>query len=290
MNSFDRQLRRKAVLDRPEMPEDLKNDIQRMLSVLPERHRRVSRRIALPIRIGLQAAAALLVVFLVLPNVSYEAAKALGELPLIGDIVRVITIRDYAYSDGYHELEAQIPSIDMEGETAQTINEDVDRLTSKIIDRFMSDAESIGNNGHTALNIDYSVVTDTSDWFTLKLRVFQGSGSGTVNYKFYHIDKSSGQIVSLKDLFSKEGWDTAISQNITQQMVHQMEEDEQVYYWVESKYEDWNFSSIDGDQNFYFNDQGELVIVFDEYEVAPGYMGTPEFVIPLDIYEDYMAD
>ena len=31
---------------------------------------------------------------------------------------------------------------------------------------------------------------------------------------------------------------------------------------------------------FYLNAEGALVIVFDEYEVAPGSMGMPEFVIP----------
>ena len=36
------------------------------------------------------------------------------------------------------------------------------------------------------------------------------------------------------------------------------------------------------DQNFYINDENQLVIVFDEYEVAPGSMGTPEFVIPTE--------
>ncbi|OJT72202.1 anti-sigma factor, partial [Clostridioides difficile] len=29
-----------------------------------------------------------------------------------------------------------------------------------------------------------------------------------------------------------------------------------------------------------FNKNGNLVISFDEYEVAPGYMGAVEFVIP----------
>ena len=31
---------------------------------------------------------------------------------------------------------------------------------------------------------------------------------------------------------------------------------------------------ITGDESFYFNENGELVIVFDEYTVAPGYMGV----------------
>ena len=45
---------------------------------------------------------------------------------------------------------------------------------------------------------------------------------------------------------------------------------------------------IDGDadgisERYYFNENGELVISFDEYEVAPGYMGAVTFTIPLNV-------
>ena len=49
------------------------------------------------------------------------------------------------------------------------------------------------------------------------------------------------------------------------------------------------FKSIAPDQNFYINDENQLVIVFDEYEVAPGSMGTPEFVIPADCLDGLLA-
>ncbi len=39
------------------------------------------------------------------------------------------------------------------------------------------------------------------------------------------------------------------------------------------------FKSIDADQKFYLDEANRLVILFDEYEVAPGSMGTPRFVI-----------
>lgn len=48
------------------------------------------------------------------------------------------------------------------------------------------------------------------------------------------------------------------------------------------------FKEIDADQNFYINDQNQLVIVFDEYEVAPGSMGMPEFVLPTDILKEIL--
>ena len=40
-----------------------------------------------------------------------------------------------------------------------------------------------------------------------------------------------------------------------------------------------DFVTLDNKHNFYWDKDGNLVIVFDKYEVAPGSMGTPEFVI-----------
>lgn len=48
------------------------------------------------------------------------------------------------------------------------------------------------------------------------------------------------------------------------------------------------FHAIAADQNFYINDNNQLVIVFDEYTVAPGSMGMPEFVLPNDILTDLL--
>ena len=39
------------------------------------------------------------------------------------------------------------------------------------------------------------------------------------------------------------------------------------------------FESIDEDEKFYINEDEQAVIVFDKYEIAPGYMGFVEFVI-----------
>ncbi|MDU5177028.1 RsiV family protein, partial [Clostridium sp.] len=35
--------------------------------------------------------------------------------------------------------------------------------------------------------------------------------------------------------------------------------------------------------------EGKLVISFDKYEVAPGYMGVVEFVIPTEILSDSLV-
>ena len=46
--------------------------------------------------------------------------------------------------------------------------------------------------------------------------------------------------------------------------------------------EEWNFETIKEDQTFYVNEDNELVICFNEGDVAPMYVGCVEFVINQD--------
>ena len=58
-----------------------------------------------------------------------------------------------------------------------------------------------------------------------------------------------------------------------------MAADEMVYYWLYDEMEEDNFKEIAKDQSFYINEKGEVVICFNEGDVAPMYMGVVEFVI-----------
>lgn len=41
-------------------------------------------------------------------------------------------------------------------------------------------------------------------------------------------------------------------------------------------------------KNYYINNEGNIVIAFDEYEVGPGCTGTPKFVISKDIVKNIL--
>ena len=69
-----------------------------------------------------------------------------------------------------------------------------------------------------------------------------------------------------------------------EQMKEQMTADNSVIYWVDNKeYPEWNFKEITDDTSFYINMNGEIVICFNEGDVAPACMGTVEFTISKDI-------
>ena len=70
-------------------------------------------------------------------------------------------------------------------------------------------------------------------------------------------------------------------------MREQMAADENVMYWVDyTEVPDWNFEKITDDTAFYVDAEGQIVISFNEGDVAPMYMGVVEFTIPDDVTAD----
>ena len=134
-------------------------------------------------------------------------------------------------------------------------------------------------DGYGDIYIDSKVLVDNEKWFSLDLVLYQGAGSGYERHRHYTSDKTTGKRATLSD-FYEENYIETISEEVKTQMRQRMAEDENVVYWVDNKdIPEWNFKSIAEDQDFYVNSDGKVVICFNEYEVAPGYMGCVEFVM-----------
>lgn len=241
----------------------------------------------------LRFAVLILVALLVLPNVSPTIAYALQEIPVIGDIVKVFTVYKLEKQNDKHYQDIEIPQIDAtEGNNAAIdyINADVDTLTKAVIEEYEAAVKELPD-AHMGLLIDYEVLTNTETWFTLRLWVLRVAGSTSVEYHYYHIDKQQGILVELSDLF-KDSYDyqEVLSTEIRAQMRQQIEDNPNTVYWIDKDNGvNYVFEKITENQNFYFNAEGDLVIVFGKYEVAPGYMGCPEFVIAQQVYADGLA-
>ena len=108
--------------------------------------------------------------------------------------------------------------------------------------------------------------------------------SGTEFVKIFTVNKSTGEVVSLAQLLGNDPARLeAVSDNIKSQMIAQMAADDSISYFYQTDCPETDFKGLTGEESFYFDSQGQLVITFDEYTVAPGYMGAVEFTIPLDV-------
>lgn len=164
----------------------------------------------------------------------------------------------------------------------EAVNQDMEATVEELIRQF---EDTLSEEGYHGLHVTQEVVTDNARYYTVKLSVLETEASGYEHNQFYTIDKQTGNVVTLEDLFA-EGSDyiSAISENIKTQMKEQMAADEGVIYFLDNDdMPEFNFQGITEQTNFYFNEKDELVIAFDEYEVAPGSMGAPEFVIPQEV-------
>ena len=283
MNDFDKYIKSKAAQEQTEIPDSVKNRIEQTLADLPEK-KTVIKRIRILPRIAAAAACFIFITLFLLPNVCVAYAQALEQIPIIGDIVQVVTMRNYFYADDKHEMGIDVPQIEGEdSEAVDYINKDVSELTTALVNQFYKDLEITGNNGYGSIRVDYEATTNTDRWFTLKLSVSETAASSNTYFKFYHIDKKQGKIVELGDLFNTDKFSDILVAEIKKQMQEQMANDENISYWINNSGIGEEFATVSADHNFYWNENGDLVIIFDEYEVGPGSMGTPEFVIDRDV-------
>ncbi len=285
---FDEYLKKRAEEEPFSAPQSFKTKIENAMAELPEKEKEEKRRLSFPVRRLTVAAAsmAFLTLFL-LPNISVTYGEAMEKLPVVGKLVKVVTIRNYFYSDENHEMDIKVPEIkDESSEAAGHVNENVDRFTSELVKQFYKELETAG--GHGSVSVEYETVTDTEDWFTLKLEVSETAGSSNRYFRYYHIDKRTGQIVKLGDMFVDESYQEIITEEIKRQMKERMKKDENVVYWIEKDDFGKEFAEIGEDHNFYWDKDGNLVITFDKYEVGPGSSGEPEFVIKYKLFKEIL--
>lgn len=288
MNDFDKYLKSKATDEKTDVPDSVKNRIEQTLADLPEKNPVIKQVRVFP-RIMATAACFVFIILFLLPNVSVAYAQALEKIPVINDIVRVVSIRNYFYSDDRHEMNIDVPQVEGDaGEAVDYINMDVSELTTALVNQFYKDLEISGNNGYGTLTVDYETITNTERWFTLKLSVCETAASSNTYFRFYHIDKKQGEIVELGDLFATDEFSDVLVTEIKRQMQAQMTNDNSVLYWINNSGIGEEFATVSADHNFYWNENGDLVIVFDKYEVGPGAMGTPEFIIDRSVIKNIL--
>lgn len=241
-----------------------------------------------PSRTGEVLLAGLLFCFLI--NATPTLAQALESIPVLGSVVRVVDLRTYTWNWGGTGETVQTPVLEGDPGAVDALDAEMEELIQEMKEQFRWYAAR-KYQGYAAEDISYEVIRDDSALFTLCFHAVINMG-GSVDYSRYlTLDKETGKVLELPDLFQLEAnYVFPISREIRAQMEEQNNAGKAAFFLPGGIWSDEEcFKSIAIDQNFYINDENQLVIVFDEYEVAPGSMGTPEFVIPTELLNGLLA-
>lgn len=226
-------------------------------------------------------------------NISPSMAASLGELPVVGNVIEVLTFREYNIDKDNYDGNIVTPNVEglKNKELQDSLNKKYIEENKQLYNEFVDEIEELEENGGGHLGVDsgYIVKTDTDEILSIARYTVNTVASSSTVMKYDTISKKNNILISLPSLFKDDKYIEIISENIKEQMIENNKKDENNIYWVEGiESEVETFEEISKEQSFYINEDNKLVISFDKYEVAPGYMGVLEFEIPTEILSDVL--
>ena len=290
----------KNIYDHIVVPEELDQKLRDTLKNAPEPKKQPVRfsRFA---KSATAVAAAMLLCFTVGLNTSQVFAEEASELPIIGAIAKVLTVRSYETTEDTTTTKVEIPEVQVETENATVTNTitDVNAEIQKLVEEFTAQKETEIEEYKTAFletggteeewaerTIDINVNYEVKHQSETKLSLLVDAWISWFNFQeerhFYNIDLVTGNELTLKDLLGEDAYEYA-ADCVLNQMKEKVAEDPEMYiYWGVNSSEDSNmeFAGVDENTPFYINEAGNVVISYNKYEAGPGYMGVQEFEIP----------
>ncbi|MDO4439442.1 MAG: RsiV family protein [Eubacteriales bacterium] len=233
-------------------------------------------------------AASFIVICTVALNTNVAFANAVEDIPVIGVIAKVLTFRSYETKTDDLMVAVDIPKIETISEEFKdlenSVNEEIYNLCEKYsdesVERAMEYKKAFLETGGTeeewkehnlAVKVWYEVKCKTDKYLSLIIRKNENWNNAGNESKYYNLDLKNAKPVQLEDLFGKD-YAGLVEKEVLKQM---KAKDEIPYFDLESL-------EITADTNFYINEMGNPVIVFAEYEIAPGAFGEQEFEIKFD--------
>lgn len=230
--------------------------------------------------------------FVFLVNINPTFASSISDVPILRDIARVFTIKEIKEEDKEKLINAKIPALENTGNTEleKRVNYEIMLKINKILDEVNQRAAEykravIETGGkeedYQPINIliDYKVGYSTDKLVSFMILKTETLASAYTEMFFYNIDIQTGKELNLRDIFGSD-YKNIIDEEIYKQIEERSKNPNNIYFTKD----EGGFEGIENEyQDFYINENGKVVIVFEKYEIAPGYMGTQEFEIDKQI-------
>lgn len=232
------------------------------------------------------ASAAAVGLIIVSVNASSTFAKSLENIPVIGNIIRVVNFNNYRIDKDGMDVSISLPEVSSDSKDLEyKLNKEFEKEGKEAYKKYEAEVEKLEKEGkttHKSAEMWSETVAENDKTLSVAIYNTETEASAATSRKIYNIDKKDKTILTLEGMFGNNDYVDVLSKNILSQMKERTKKDSNDVYFVDNTFK------IKKDQPFYINDKGELVICFDEYEVAPGSAGLVEFVIPSNVVSKLM--
>ncbi|MCG8400182.1 MAG: DUF3298 and DUF4163 domain-containing protein [Firmicutes bacterium] len=233
------------------------------------------------------AAACVVIVFGLTVNSSSVLAKGMYKIPVIGDLAKMVTFREYDIHNETSKAKVIIPTVndmkneEIEEQINETIKNKVDELVKQqaILDKEYKEAflETGGKEEDykkIEMSVDYKLHYSSQNIISFEIFKYQTLAPAYNETYFYNIDLETGEEMAIKEVLGDE-YIKIIKEKTEKQMLDRIKENSNLTYWIDELKE----MEIKEDRKFYIKEDGDIVVFFDKYEVATGSMGAQHFVV-----------
>ncbi len=256
------------------------------------RHARRETAIPLSRRVGWAAACAgacLCLVFAAALNAFPALAKEVYDIPVLGQVAKVVTFWRFEEQEENLYIKVNMPALQNTGNTEleNRVNAEIACKVNERLEHAREEARLLyeaylntGGDPETYIplevNIRYELKSSNEQWVSFVVESSETRANYYGEYEFYNIDMQTGKELTLADLLGEE-YIAIVNEAVRQGIAADEAANPDNQYF----HDELAFQTIQPDQGFYINEDGHVVVVFEKYEIAPGYMGIREFeVIP----------
>lgn len=285
----------KKEYDNMPVPDELDNIIELAVKKAEymETNKRIKRKFS-AFRVAAIVCAAASVFCIIMLNVNKSFALAARRVPVLGQLAAVVTWVDYEDENENRVINIKLPKIenssrdDLENRInneirvkINTVVEEAEERAEEYRQAFLATGGSESEWHPLQIWVDYEVKCNENNILSFVITKAESYASVYTEQYYYNIDMETGRELKLSDVLGPDYIETS-NEIIKKSIEERMSEDENAIffgYGEDDSFTNMRFETVTEDTKFYINENEQAVVVFDKYEIAPGYMGFVEFVI-----------
>lgn len=154
----------------------------------------------------------------------------------------------------------------------------INKLITQAIDDFTNEFKEFDKEPNTEhkliADITFQNYYSDDKIISFSINATQIMADSYLQKKFYTVDLKTGEVYNIEHFLGSD-YQNIVKKSVQQQIAENKEKYPNLMYFDEAV----NNLKITNEQPFYINKDNQVVVVFNQFEIAPGYMSLPEFII-----------
>lgn len=221
-------------------------------------------------------------------NLSPTVAAAAADVPVLGGLFQVLTVRNYTTEQDQAHYQVKVPEVDADGQAAQRVNAEIQKRVDAYIAEYQAMwkeyREAFLSTGGTEeewakrsmdVVVDYQIMSQTDTTLSFMLDLSQCSFSAAEERHYYNLNLAEDRDITLEELLG-EDWVSRCNTSVQNYITSHMEPDGFSYFFSP---EEGGFTTVDTSTSFYIREDGTVVLSFPRYSIAAGAAGIVEIPV-----------